>query len=166
MLEWDWDLNGDLDPRTVAAGGHQRVAWRCLLNSDHVWETRASSRTYGGSLCPYHMGNKVHPSESLAAYFPWLAKEWHPSANVLRADQVTRASARRATWICELGHEWPAVIYSRTLSQTGCPDCCKLTAAERNKAGRHRSRQQRDQRAAAQIASVIPFDEPGAEMQF
>ena len=105
MLEWDWDLNGDLDPRTVAAGGKQRVAWRCLLNPDHVWETRASSRTYGGSLCPFHMGNKVHPSESLAAYFPWLAKEWHPTKNVLRADQVARASARLATWVCELGHE-------------------------------------------------------------
>lgn len=61
---------------------------------------------------------------------------------------------------------WPAVIYSRTLSQTGCPECYKLIAAERNRAGRHRSRQQRDQRAAAQIASVIPFDELGAEMPF
>ena len=79
---------------------------------------------------------------------------------------MTRASARRATWICELGHEWPAVIYSRTLSQTGCPACYKLTAAERNKAGRERGRQQRDQRAAAQIASVIPFEELNADMPF
>ena len=166
MLEWDWDLNGDLNPRTVAAGGKQRVAWRCLLNPDHVWETRASSRTYGGSCCPYHMGNKVHPSESLAAYFPGLAKEWHPTKNVLRADQVTRASARQATWICELGHEWPAVIYSRTLSQSGCPECHKLTAPERNRVARQRGRQQRDQRAAAQIASLIPLDELDADMPF
>lgn len=40
----------------------------------------------------------VHPSESLAAYFPWLAREWHPTKNELRPDQVSRASAREVVW--------------------------------------------------------------------
>jgi hypothetical protein len=69
LLEWDWDVNGDLDPRAVAAGGKQRVAWRCLLNSEHVWETRIADRTYRPSFCPCHMGNRVHPSEAVEAQF-------------------------------------------------------------------------------------------------
>jgi hypothetical protein len=40
------------------------------------------------------MGVRVHPAESLAAFDPWLALEWHPTRNALRPDQVTRASAR------------------------------------------------------------------------
>lgn len=86
VAEWDWDVNGDLDPSTVAAGGRQRIAWRCCLNPAHVWETRVADRTTKPSLCPYHMGNRVHPAESLAAYFPWLAQEWHPTKNELRPD--------------------------------------------------------------------------------
>jgi Probable Zinc-ribbon domain len=118
----------ELSPRKGRSGwpGH-------AFYPDHVWETRASSRTYQGAFCPYHMGNRVHPSESLAAYLHWLAKEWHPTRNIFRADQVARASAHRATLICDLGHEWSEVTYSRTLSQSDRPECYKLTAAERNR---------------------------------
>ena len=69
LAEWAWDINGDLDPARLAAGSHERVAWRGLLDPAHVWETRVSERTARGSACPYHMGNRVHPAESLAAYF-------------------------------------------------------------------------------------------------
>ncbi len=29
---------------------------------------------------------------SLAAFYPWLALEWHPTKNALRADRVGRGS--------------------------------------------------------------------------
>ena len=73
LLEWAPDANADLDPATLAAGSHVRVVWRCLLEPAHVWETKVADRTYRRSGCPFHMGNRVHPAESLAAYFPWLA---------------------------------------------------------------------------------------------
>lgn len=57
VAEWDWDVKGDLDPRRVAAGGRQRIVWRCCLNRDHVWETRVADRTTKPSLCPYHMAS-------------------------------------------------------------------------------------------------------------
>jgi hypothetical protein len=148
LLEWAWDVNGDLDPSRLAAGSHQRVAWRCLLDPAHVWETRVADRTSQGSACPYHMGNRVHPAESLAAYFPWLALEWHPDRNALRPDQVSRASAHLAVWRCEDGHEWSAAVYQRTLSRTGCPDCYRFEAAARSRAGRERARRARDEAAS------------------
>lgn len=154
LAEWAWDVNGDLDPATLAAGSHERVAWRCLLEPDHVWETRVSGRTHGASGCPFHMGIAVHPAESLAAYYPWLALEWHPTRNELRPDQVTRASGREVVWRCEHDHEWSTAVYQRTLSRSGCPECYRLEAAARSSAGKARARRARDE---AEAAKVVPL---------
>ncbi len=162
MAEWDWDVNGDLDPTTVAAGGRQRIVWRCCLNRDHVWETRVADRTIKPSFCPYHMGNRVHPSESLAAYYPWLAQEWHPTRNNLGPDQVSHASGRRIIWRRDNGHEWRAVVYARTLSKSGCPTCYIDETAERIKSGKRRARRARDEQAAIQMAGVA-LGGPGHE---
>jgi hypothetical protein len=100
------------------------------------------------------MGIRVHPAESLAAYFPWLALEWHPSRNALRPDQVTRASAREVIWRCEQGHEWSAAVYQRTLSGSACPDCFRREAAARSRAGRQRARRARDEAALAKVVAL------------
>ena len=112
-------------------------------------------RTSRGAACPYHMGNRVHPAESLAAYFPWLALEWHPARNDLRPDGVSRASAREVVWRCEQGHEWSAAVYQRTLARTGCPECYRLEAGVRSLAGRQRARRMRDEAAGAVPLRVI-----------
>jgi hypothetical protein len=114
------------------------------------------------SLCPYQMGNRVHPSESLAAYFPWLAGEWRPTKGELRPDQVTRASGHAVIWRCAEGHEWAAVVYARTLSRSGCPTCYRLETSERIKAGKKRACQIRDEQAAVQVAALM-LDEPADE---
>ena len=147
LAEWAWDVNGDLDPGRLAAGSHVVVAWRCLLEPAHVWEARVADRTSRGAACPFHMGIRVHPAESLAAYFPWLAREWHPTRNDLRPDQVSRASARVIAWRCEQGHEWSAAVYQRTLARTGCPECYRSEAAARSLAGKQRARRMREEAA-------------------
>ena len=162
LAEWDWTFNAELDPRTLRAGSHERVAWRCLLNPGHTWETKAADRTYRASLCPYHMGTRVHPSESLAAFFPWLAAEWHPTRNALGPDQVTRASAWRAVWRCALGHEWAAAVYQRTLSKSGCPECYRQEASARSRAGRTRVRHAKEQQLERQSAELAPLDDRAA----
>jgi hypothetical protein len=163
LLEWAWDVNADRDPARLAAGSHERVAWRCLLTPAHVWETKVADRTYRGTGCPYHMGVRVHPAESLAAYYPWLALEWHPARNALRPDQVTRASAREVVWRCEAGHEWSAPVYQRTLSGSGCPDCYRLDAAARSRVGKERARRVRDTAALATVVALHPLETPDDE---
>jgi hypothetical protein len=154
LAEWAWDVNGDLDPGRLAAGSHALVAWRCLLDPAHVWEARVADRTSRGAACPFHMGTRVHPAESLAAFFPWLAREWHPTRIALRPDGVSRASARVVVWRCEQGHEWSAAVYQRTLSRSGCPECFRVEAAARSRAGKARARRARDE---AEAAKVIPL---------
>lgn len=65
------------------------------------------------------------PGETdLATMFPALAEEWDTARNgKLTPDQVAAYSNRKVWWRCALGHEWQAVIASRTASRVGCPIC-------------------------------------------
>ena len=59
----------------------------------------------------------------LATLRPDLAAQWHPTKNGdLKPTDVTSGSGRKVLWICPLGHEWQAVIYSR-VKGNGCPIC-------------------------------------------
>lgn len=90
-----------------------------------------------------------------AAYFPWLARERHPTRNELRPDQVTRASGREVIGRCVDGHEWAAVVYARTLSRSGCPTCYAIETPERIRTGKRRARQVRDEQAAVRVAGLV-----------
>ena len=49
--------------------------------------------------------------------------EWNYSKNTeLKIDEVTASTIKKAWWICDKGHEWEAVIASRTRG-SGCPIC-------------------------------------------
>lgn len=100
------------------------------------------------------MGIRVHPAESLAAFYPWLAAEWAPGRNALRPDQVSRASAREIVWCCPVGHEWSTPVYQRTLSGSGCPDCYRAEAAARSTEGKARARATREAAARARIIEL------------
>lgn len=64
----------------------------------------------------------IVPEKSLAETYPEVAKQWHPTKNgSLTPDEVYASSNRYAWWMCEKGHEWEAVIGSR--SKNGCPFC-------------------------------------------
>lgn len=87
---------------------------------------------------------------SLAASYPGLALEWHPTRYTKHADEVTRASGYDAKWICEFGHQWQAVVYQRT----GCPECDRLAQSMRAKAAAQRRRQRIEDEAEAQLAAL------------
>lgn len=60
---------------------------------------------------------------SLAAINPQLASEWHPTKNgSLLPEYVSIRSNKKAWWQCKNGHEWQAVINSRSTG-IGCPYC-------------------------------------------
>lgn len=68
----------------------------------------------------------VVPGENdLQSHAPELARQWCREKNGgLTPDQVSICSNKRVWWRCSGGHEWKAVIYSRTGAQKcGCPEC-------------------------------------------
>lgn len=55
-----------------------------------------------------------------------LLDQWDGEKNEeFTPHNVSRASHRRIWWKCNLGHEWQAVVYSRTTLRSGCPYCAR-----------------------------------------
>ena len=77
-------------------------------------------------------------TDSLRSEYPELAKQWHPTRNYpLVAHSVTSGSGKKVWWQCANGHEWRAVINSRTRGM-GCPYCAgQKPTADRNFATGH-----------------------------
>ena len=60
---------------------------------------------------------------SLAQAYPEIAAQWHPIKNGAGTpDGVTEKSGVKRWWICSKGHEWFAVVASRT-KESSCPFC-------------------------------------------
>lgn len=119
--EWHPTRNGGLTPAMVFAGLGRKVWWRDLLG--HEWETTGNSRVSGVG-CPICAGQRILVGfNDLATRMPALAAEWHPSLNGPRsAESVTVMNGKKAWWLGVCGHEWEAVVSSRSAG-TGCPIC-------------------------------------------
>ena len=121
--QWHPTKNGALRPERFVAGSRQKVWWRC--EKGHEWNAQISSRASRGTGCPYCSGKAVLAGENdLQSLFPELTAQWHPQKNSpLTPNQVTPFSNRRVWWRCEKGHEWQAIVASRSSDGNGCPYC-------------------------------------------
>lgn len=55
---------------------------------------------------------------------PELLREWHQTKNApLTPEGITYGSKRSVWWKCEKGHEWQAMVYTRSGAGSGCPYC-------------------------------------------
>ena len=118
--EWHPINNGNLRPLAVTEFSNKRAWWIC--QKGHEWEATVNDRSQGYG-CPYCSGLKACEDNCLATLKPDLAKEWHPTMNgSLTPKDVTRGSGKKVWWICKQGHEWKAIINSRS-SGKGCPHC-------------------------------------------
>jgi len=70
---------------------------------------------------------QIQKANSLLNKNPELAKEWHPTKNGnLTPDMVTAGSHKKVWWLGKCGHEWQAIVLSRS-SGIGCPICAGKT---------------------------------------
>lgn len=114
-----------IELENMVARSSQKVWWLCRNNRTHKWQAKVQDRTSKGSGCPYCTGKKASKTTSLRAKYPELAAEWHDIANGdLTPNDVLPMSNKRVWWRCmRSGHEWQAVISSRTISGSKCPTC-------------------------------------------
>ena len=122
LRQWEPRLNDADTPQTVSYGSKKKVWWRC--QEGHTWQASVYARTGSGTGCPYCAGRMpVKGKNDLAACYPHLAAQWHPSKNLpLTPQQVLPGSHRTVWWVCEHGHTWKAQIKSR-VEGCGCPVC-------------------------------------------
>lgn len=125
--QWCYEKNCGFKPQDFSFGSAVAVWWRCLTNANHIWQAPIHFRTTRGFVCPYCTGRRLSPDNTLAALFPHLAKEWHPTLNrQLKATDVTRYSSRRVWWLCgHCGHEWQVAVAERTANKHGCSICAR-----------------------------------------
>ena len=121
--EWHREKNVISDPSKTVGGGSARVWWKCELG--HEWQVKTVSRIYFGSGCPYCSGHKTWPGfNDLATTNPTLADEWHPTKNgSLLPTQLREGAHQKIWWRCKHGHEWCALVSSRSNQGVGCPVC-------------------------------------------
>jgi hypothetical protein len=75
---------------------------------------------------------KLSDSYNLKVKSPKLVAQWHPSKNgTLSPDKVMPGSGKKVWWKCDKGHEWQAVIKSRTQG-CNCPFCAGLRVCKEN----------------------------------
>ena len=123
--QWHPTKNGDLKPYQISPFNPKKVWWKCDKADDHEWEAAVGSRTKEGATCPICCGRKFAPSNSLAAKYPALAKEWHPTKNGKLTPENTIAGGHdKIWWKCDKGedHEWQTSIIRRKQGR-GCHVC-------------------------------------------
>ena len=112
----DLAAEGLFDPTTVSAGSGKKMPWRCLKG--HEWAAAVASRTAGRG-CPVCSNRLIVPGfNDLATLRPDLAAEadgWDPAT-------AGAGTNKKMPWRCLKGHEWKAVVGSRTGGR-GCPVC-------------------------------------------
>lgn len=119
----EWSDKNEIQPNTVYAFSTKKAWWEC--RESHSWETYIRNRTKDLSQCPYCTNYKVWPGfNDLKTKYPEVAKEWHPSKNkLILITEMGAHSHQKVWWLGKCGHEWKALVYHRTLSKSGCPEC-------------------------------------------
>lgn len=118
--EWQSLKNLPLTIKTITPKSSKKVWWKC--KKGHEWEATVNNRSKGKG-CPFCSGRYASKKNNLAMQTPGLTKEWHPTKNGdLRPEEVTPRANKKVWWICSKGHEWKALISSRS-NGVGCPYC-------------------------------------------
>lgn len=71
---------------------------------------------------------------SLAEKYPHIASEWHPEWNDgIKPQEISWSSNYLFYWKCAKGHQWVAIVGSRTSkNEHGCPCCSKREVTAEN----------------------------------
>ena len=119
VSEWS-EKNLPLTPDDITFGSNKKVWWKGACG--HEWQTSVKARS-SGEKCPICSGTRVIAGiNDLATLEPLLAKQWSKK-NKIKPTEVSIGSHKKVIWKCEKGHEWEAVVKSRTINKTGCPYC-------------------------------------------
>jgi Probable Zinc-ribbon domain len=136
VAEWHQTRNGDLRPEDVSYGSSARVWWKCSAGPDHEWAATPNARTSLGNGCPFCAGRRASVTNTLAARFPSIAAEWHPSRNGTSPtpEQIVSGSTRLVWWKCAAGddHVWSSTPRERTRDLSGCPFCNNARVSREN----------------------------------
>ena len=141
--QWNYELNGDLEPDMVTANSGFTVFWIYPYDDsktghhDFVWDAKIKDRNKS-SGCPFLTGHRIWKGfNDLETLYPELAKQWHPNKNGnYTPDKATTNNCKIVWWYLPyldlrtgiLHHfEWKDSIDNRVKGK-GCPFLAKSNA--------------------------------------
>lgn len=119
--EWDFEKNINIDIKSISAGSHLKVGWKCKLN--HRWDATVTSRAKMNTGCPYCSNIKVWIGfNDMWTTNPSLASK------LLNPDdgyKYTQNSNNKTHWKCNSCQE---IVYDKLISNINrqglrCPKC-------------------------------------------
>ena len=130
LKEWNYERNAELidgngkdisNPNNVTSHSHQKVWWKC--SKGHEWQAVIKSRTNGCNcpVCSKHL--IIKGINDLATTNFDLIDEWNYDKNIINPTEISAGSNEKVWWKCKKGHEWQAIVASRTKMGNGCPYC-------------------------------------------
>ena len=119
--EWNYTKNNGLIPSKVLPKSGKRVWWKCSVG--HEWKATIYDRNMGDG-CPFCSGRyAISGVTDIKTTNPLLIEEWNYEKNLdIQPENVTAGSSKKVWWKCKKGHEWKAVINTRSRG-AGCPIC-------------------------------------------
>ncbi len=128
----DFKLIDALAPDEIIAVSYAKVWWKCPKGPDHEWQTACRQRVLKDTRCPFCANKRLSRDNSLAARWPKLAREWHPTKNGrLTPRDVLAGTNRLLFWRCAGGHTFRQKPAQRIAEKRGCPECARASASER-----------------------------------
>ena len=122
-------MNHHLGNGIITAHSGCKAWWscsRCPVGHPHIWAATVNKRSCG-SGCPFCSGREVCKHNSLATISPAAAQYWHKEKNLrLSPETVTAGSNLRVHWVCPIClYEWQAMVVTKVVYNTGCPNCAR-----------------------------------------
>ncbi len=116
--------NGKMTAKDYRIAEQTIVWWKCPKGPDHEWQARIVTKTNGSKGCPFCHKNYMSKTDTLAARYPKVAKEWHPTLNKpTTPKEVTCHSTDKYWWQCAKKHEWYQSVAIRTVRGSTCRTC-------------------------------------------
>ena len=157
VQQWDYKRNkgvlinsghnkGDqISPYNITNSNGQKINWKCLNGTDHLWEAIARNRHYGETGCPVCSNAKIVKSNCLATTHPELIKEWcyekndklfiikNKGTNKIKVSPETIGiSNKKVFWQCliDKSHIYSCTVDNKIRKNSSCP-VCKLRNVSR-----------------------------------
>lgn len=126
--EWHPTKNGQVIPTEITAHSNKKAWWLCA--NGHSYESSIANRVNRNDGCPYCSGKRTLKGYNdfetwcIANGHSELLQEWDYEKNSITPSEISPKNNKKVWWKCHLGHEWDAVIGSRTsVRPSGCPFC-------------------------------------------
>lgn len=128
LSEWDYEKNGDINPKSMPRNSHKYAWWICRFDNRHKWEVQIIARAKDGRNCPVCNNRKIIVGvNDIPTTHPKLLDSWDYDKNIISPANFSFGSRTSVWWKCVEGHSWKAPIKTR-FRGSGCPDCNSVTS--------------------------------------